>query len=43
LVQVGYLLRRREPNPENENCAVEVIYQIGSKDVKDKVRAGDWL
>lgn len=35
----GLLLRRPEPNKENRNGAVELIFQIGDLDLKTKVCA----
>lgn len=34
---LGTLLRREELNKDNTNAAVEVVFQIGSRDRKDKV------
>lgn len=35
----GLLLRRAEPNPDNSNAAVELVFQIGAPgDLKAKVR-----
>lgn len=33
----GLLLRRAEPNPNNQNGAVELVFQIGALDLKTKV------
>jgi hypothetical protein len=35
---LGTLLRREELNKDNTNSAVEVVFQIGSRDRKEKVR-----
>lgn len=36
---LGTLLRREEPNKENTNAAAYVVFQVGSRDRKDRVAA----